>query len=614
MYRLLTGVAVMMVMVTSSHAITIEQSSPIEAPTIDSLSISNPAVIRDSQLQEIVKLIQAGRQQEANVQIARILARRPKDKDALELAGISLMMMKNFKAAEEAFQRLVALPPVKAEVITKYGVTKILNGDLKMGEKLLRQVVQVTPEDHLANRYLGWLAERAGDTRQAIYYLEKLPSARAAGLRDFHLALARNYKQVQSYQSIIDLLSPVLAENKLENRALTTQAALYLTLSYAATGDAKKSRQWANSLEPLIADNPLNLFQLQMGLAEVNRDTQSAQKAVQRLLEKVPGAEAYARFALARVYLLTGEVIKAVDEYETALKSVDEADTANILKVMIPVLLGESMNEYAIGVLERATRKYPNNDDFLYGLADLQLTSGRVQASQATLAALTERPQPYPPALLLGGKVARAEKDYAAASRYLRQYIELDPADESAWIALAGIHFDQNDIPQAIETLKQAVEVNPSKAILEYELGTLYQAAGKLDMANKRYEAALALNGDYLAAMDNLASNLLDLNQDIKRARDLAGKVYAELPDTPYIQDLWGWALYRSGDLKNAKVTLQKAARGITDSGRADYHLALALRDLGDKETAEKHFKLALDKGLSAPLKSEVEAAMKAEK
>lgn len=172
MYRLLTGVAFMMVMITSSHAITIEQSSPIEAPTIDSLSISNPAVIRDSHLQEIVKLIQAGRQQEANVQIARILARRPKDKDALELAGISLMMMKNFKAAEEAFQRLVALPPVKAEVITKYGVTKILNGDLKMGEKLLRQVVQVTPEDHLANRYLaGWRRRR--ETRGRLSTISK---------------------------------------------------------------------------------------------------------------------------------------------------------------------------------------------------------------------------------------------------------------------------------------------------------------------------------------------------------------------------------------------------------------------------------------------------------
>ncbi|WP_260292669.1 tetratricopeptide repeat protein [Sedimenticola hydrogenitrophicus] len=612
MLRLFMGVVLMLSMAPVSHAITIEQSSSLETPAIDSLSITNPAIIRDSQLQEIVQLIQAGKQQEANVQIARILAQRPKDKDALELAGISLMMMKNFKAAEEAFRRLMALPPVKADVITKYGVTKILNGDVKIGRTLLQQVVRATPDDNLANRYLGWLAQQSGDTREAIFYLEKLPSAQIAGLKDYHIDLARNYKQVQAYRAIIDLLSPVLSPDKLANKRYPTQAALYLTLSYAALGETKKSAQWDASLRPLVAGNPLNLFQLEMGLAEVTKDTQAAQAAARGLMERVPDAEAHARFGLARVFLLAGQVIKAMDEYELALKIVDEADTARILQVMIPVLLNERMNDYAIDVLERATRKYPDNDDFLYGLADLQASSGRIQASQKTLAALIDRPQPHVPALLLGGEAARAEKNYALATRYLRQYIDINPSGEKGWIALAGVQFDQGKLSQAIEILKQGAAVNPTKAVLAYELGTLYQAAGQLDMANRQYEAALALNANYLAAMDNLASNLLDMNQNIQKARDLAEKVYAELPDAPYIQDLWGWALYRSGDLKSAQTALSKAADGITDSGRADYHLALTLRDLGDHEKAKKHFRLALDKGLSATLQSEVEAAIKA--
>lgn len=606
------GFAVIFGFAVMAEAVTISQPSLLEPPLLDSLRIINPADIRDNQLREIAELMASGRQQDANIKIAQILAKRPKDKDALELAGISLMVMKNFVAAEEAFSRLVALPPVKAEVISKYGVTKILNGDVGGGVKLLQQVVQFQPENRLANRYLGWVAEKAGDPQQASYYLGKLPTPEVLGIQDYHIALARSYEQLGDYRAIMNLFAPVITTEKLANSSLDTHAALYLSVAYAAEGELKKSETLAAALQQIIKDNPLNLFRLKISIANITKNIEAANQAVDELLLELPQAEAMARFELAKIFLATGDLVGALDQYETSLSLTDEQGSGDVLQAMIPLMLNANMQNQAVEVMRNTSSKYPNNENFIYSLAELQAATGRVQASLRTLKGLVERPEPHPKGLLLAGNVARSDKRYSLAQRYLEQLVVLQPNNEGGWVALAGVFFDQANTTEAIKVLERGITANPNKAVLRYELGTLFQAAGDLDSANKEYEAALAMNGDYLAAIDNLASNLLDRNQDVARARELAAKAYEKLPDDPYIQDLWGWALYRTGELEQAQRLLHEASAGLEVSGRADYHLALVLRDLGKTNQAIKHFRIALKKGLPDGIRSEAHAALQA--
>ena len=609
----IVGIALLMVVAAVTEAVTINQPSLVEPPLIDSLRITNPTAIRDNQLREIAELMTSGKQQDANIKIAQILAKRPKDKDALELAGISLMMMKNFVAAEEAFSRLVALPPVKAEVVSKYGVTKILTGDVEGGVKLLQQVVQFQPQDRLANRYLGWVAEKAGDFQWASYYLGNLPPPKVSGIQDYHIALARNYEQLGDYLAIVDLFAPVITAEKLANSSLDTHAALYLSVAYAAQGELKKSEALAAALQQILKDNPLNLFRLKISLANITKNIDAAKQAVDELLLRFPQAEAMARFELAKIFLVNDDLIGALEQYETSLSLTDEQGAGDVLQAMIPLMINANMQNQAVEVMWNTSRKYPNNENFIYSLAELQAATGRVQASLRTLKDLVERPEPHLQGLLLAGNVARSDKRYSLAQRYLDQLVVLQPNNEGGWVALAGVFFDQGNTTEATKVLERGISANPNKAVLRYELGTLFQAVGDLDSANNQYEAALAMNGDYLAAIDNLASNLLDRNQDVARARELAAKAYAKLPDDPYIQDLWGWALYRAGELQQAEKLLREASAGIQVSGRADYHLALALRDLGETEQANKHFRLALKKGLPDEARSAAHSALQEE-
>jgi len=280
-----------LVCVATAQAVTIRQPSLMEPPAIDSLRLTDPATIRDGQLREIVELMEAGKQQEANLKIANLLARRPNDKEALELAGISLMIMKNFVAAEEAFRRLVALPPVTADVISKYGVTKILNGDIEMGVRLLQQVVQHQPENRLANRYLGWVAQKAGNPRQAAYYLSKLPAPEASGLEDYHLALADSLERLGAYQAIVELFAEAVPPSALERSTSHSHAALYLAVAHAALGEHDKAAALAQLLRQQAADDPLNLFRLNINLARVTKDVEAGQQSVTSLLRQLPDAD-----------------------------------------------------------------------------------------------------------------------------------------------------------------------------------------------------------------------------------------------------------------------------------------------------------------------------------
>jgi len=86
---------------TYTQALTIESPTASQALTQELLNFQDPALANNTRVRGIADMMAAGKQQEANMAIARLLQKNPRDKEALELAGISLMQMKDFKAAEE---------------------------------------------------------------------------------------------------------------------------------------------------------------------------------------------------------------------------------------------------------------------------------------------------------------------------------------------------------------------------------------------------------------------------------------------------------------------------------------------------------------------------------
>ena len=596
--------------IANAQAITIDTPTSSEALTQELLNFQDPSLANNTRVRGIADLMAAGKRQEANMAIARLLAKNPKDKEALELAGISLMQMKDFKAAEESFRRLVALPPVKPPVVTRYGVTKMLNGDTAGGAKLLLQVVSYIPDDNLANRYLGWMMYRNQQYDAAAFYLGKLPPPSDVGLQSYHIELSRSFNHLEAHPQLVKLLEPMYRDAKIPAAENSSAAALYLTLAYAGIGDQAKASKLASALRAEIASTPSSVFGLDMGLAQINKDVAAGNKALKVLIDKVPSAEAAGRLEMAKLYLKNEDIVAAIGEFETALSLAPEAGAKEILSVMIPALLDESMISDALNVMQSVSDKYPENSELLFGLADLQTTSGMRSKAQETVKQLLAKTPPYAPAYLLGASLAQADGQTNLAKSYLEKHVAEVPTKPEGWISLARFYVEQNNLDLALTTLQKGIGSNPGDSGLRFELGSIHEVRGELDQATQEYTKTLELNPDHLQAMDNLASNLLDMNVKVEKAREYATILYQQWPDDPYIEDLMGWAFYRTGDLKNANIKLSSAAAKMTESGRADYHLGLTLKDMGDTRSAKSRITSAIEKGLPPAQEREAQSVL----
>ncbi|MFT5114361.1 MAG: tetratricopeptide (TPR) repeat protein [Parasphingorhabdus sp.] len=73
----------------------------------------------------------------------------------------------------------------------------------------------------------------------------------------------------------------------------------------------------------------------------------------------------------------------------------------------------------------------------------------------------------------------------AESNRLLEQAIELDTTTPNAWVNLAANYFEQNEIQQCLDTLRQGLKANPDNCILLSQLSANLRHIGDITEANK---------------------------------------------------------------------------------------------------------------------------------
>ena len=112
------------------------------------------------------------------------------------------------------------------------------------------------------------------------------------------------------------------------------------------------------------------------------------------------------------------------------------------------------------------------------------------------------------------------------------------------------------------------------------------------------YEDALAQNSDLWQAANNLAfliGETSDKKKDLERAMALVKRVLTVRPNQPSALDTYGWLLYKQGDYKLALEPLEKALAAAPESAELNYHVGMALVQLGRPEEARENLTRALE-------------------
>jgi tetratricopeptide (TPR) repeat protein len=182
------------------------------------------------------------------------------------------------------------------------------------------------------------------------------------------------------------------------------------------------------------------------------------------------------------------------------------------------------------------------------------------------------------------GRLDLDELQYESAIRNLNQAIAQPPFPDTAYY-LGFAYFKQGDLTAAEKWLKEAGQMNPHDARVQYQLGLVYRKQGREQEANQ----AMALSGEQRQRDSSQGQLRLVCAQKLDQApREEAHAICEQLYDPDDAEKLTelGTIYGQHGDVVAALKPLRRAAELAPQSPQMQYNLALAYYQLNQFEEA----------------------------
>jgi Flp pilus assembly protein TadD len=346
----------------------------------------------------------------------------------------------------------------------------------------------------------------------------------------------------------------------------------------------------ADVLQPGIAEVNVALGNIYLG----NGRADSALKFANSVLNKDPGNIAALRLQ-GTAYLATPEPTKAADAYRKILRS-DPRDSLAHYYLGLS-LLSQQKRDEAKREFETALAVSPKWADALARIVEIGFADHRgdeaLAAAKQHIAAVGKSAQ----LMRVLGDAYVAKGDVGGAEAAYREAMAIDPKFVESRIALAGVYFSSKKEDDALRLLDEAIKIDSLSVPAFVLRGMIFQSRRDDAQAQTAYEKALSLNPRQAKAANNLALLLLDKPYGEKRAIELASVAYDAAPHDPHIADTFGWILYRRGMHQRAVDLLRQSAEKLPSDPAIQYHLGMALQQVGDVGGARR----ALTQAMSSP-------------
>jgi Tfp pilus assembly protein PilF len=248
---------------------------------------------------------------------------------------------------------------------------------------------------------------------------------------------------------------------------------------------------------------------------------------------------------------------------------------------------------------EKVLELAPESDIALEYLAAIMIKNGKKDdALQRVQIQVEKFPESAPLQILYGGLALSMGKD-TIAEQSLRRAIELAPKTPKPYILLASIFQKTDRVQSAIDQYRAALVENPDLARVRMQLATLIEKQGNVREAANEYKRILSAEPEFAPAANNLAWFMAENSDDLGEAFRLAMVAKSGAPDDPYVADTVGWVHYQRQSYGLAKTQFMQALEKLETNPTVQYHLALTLNKLEEKEKAveslEKAISLAKD-------------------
>jgi predicted Zn-dependent protease len=227
----------------------------------------------------------------------------------------------------------------------------------------------------------------------------------------------------------------------------------------------------------------------------------------------------------------------------------------------------------ALATLDEALKLDPDNFVVLTRAATTALASGNFDAGNRYVDRMAKLQPESPVTLAMQGDLAMRAKDY---SRALDLYQRAGARAPSGVLVVSQFVAGQRaGVANPEKPMVDWLRTNPDDVMVRLALGEYRQGKGDLAGARQEYETALAKQPDNGAILNNLAYVYLESGDP--KALATAERAYAKMPDSPAVQDTYGWALLKAGQTDKALGLLRTASSALPGNPEVQLHLGEAL-------------------------------------
>ncbi|MGQ9732552.1 MAG: tetratricopeptide repeat protein [Candidatus Zipacnadales bacterium] len=238
-------------------------------------------------------------------------------------------------------------------------------------------------------------------------------------------------------------------------------------------------------------------------------------------------------------------------------------------------------------LFRRATRLDPKSFEAQLGLAqactELGSTSQGFAASEAAAALNPKSAAP----LITRGRLYLSIRKAERAEKYLKDAVTLEPQNAQAWRDLGQARLMLGSLKPAAMALERARDLNAKDPEVHARLGSVYAADRRYSEATAEFTRAVALDPQNAAYPRNLAWLLIQQDQALDRARELA--LQSDQLDRGDGDALLAAAvaLLKQGYVDDAITELRKAVEQVKTNGDLYIFLAQACVSRGRPEDIE---------------------------
>jgi putative PEP-CTERM system TPR-repeat lipoprotein len=524
----------------------------------------------------------------------------PDNPALLSLLGISLMELGKIEQAKYYFEKVVSLTPGYGRSLSNLAQSEILAGnypqaitnllDAKKNDdstavtlllveaylktkqfdkakELTKKLTDAQPNNSYFQQQHGIALGFSSDTTNArIAFQQALvlqPTNNAAIVH-----LARMELIEQGPQQAIDFIKSQLESQPDSTQLIVELADMYMKNNQA--DDALKQYQQAFDFDN---QNSFTLTKL-VDYYLIKNQFNKAESILLAFLQKNP-KHSKIKIKLGHVYGKLNQPLKAIKTFESAVA--DSTDRTKVYMLLAQAQLKVDSRNDAIKSLNKATAWDEKRIEPLLMLFPIALSQNDYTRAEQVIYSINMLIPEQDVADILSAQLFEAKKEFIKAEESYNKALKKYPSQKST-LGLFNVLNQQQKYTESQIVIQKWLNNNPKDLLAHIALAESYADQDNLPKSLELYQSLIKEYQRMPILLNNAANVALRL-EDLSLAANLASEAYEKAPKSSSIIDTLAWIKTKQAKRTEAITLFRQALVLDFDNAEVKYHLAVTLKE-----------------------------------